>query len=282
MRVLITSGTGNVGSRTTAPLLAAGVTPRVLSQSPEKLAALPPGVEGALGNFEDEESLRAALTGVDRVFLITPLHPDEAALGRRVIDCARVAGIERIVMLGVHRAEDAPAVPHFASKVAMEAALRESGIDWNVLAANVFFQNDLWYLDLLRDQGVYPFPLGDVGVSRVDVDDIAAAAVRLLATDDFVNRRFALVGPEVITGPETAATWGRHLGREVVYAGDVDAWGAQSAGLMPPWMVDDLVAMLRHFAVNGLEAQPGEEAALEDLLGRPPGRFEEFVAAHAG
>ena len=51
----------------------------------------------------------------------------------------------------------------------------------------------------------------------------------------------------MVTGESTAATWSRHLGCDVRYAGDdLDAWEAQTRKFMPDWAVDDWVIMYRY------------------------------------
>lgn len=51
---------------------------------------------------------------------------------------------------------------------------------------------------------------------------------------------YDLVGPDVVTGPSTAATWSEVLGREVRYGGDdLDAWEEQNLRYPPPALAYD-------------------------------------------
>jgi uncharacterized protein YbjT (DUF2867 family) len=72
-------------------------------------------------------------------------------------------------------------------------------------------QNDLMFRDALKG-GVYPQPIGSVGVTMVDIRDIAdAAAAELLrrerASHPLPRATIELVGPDTLTGAGIAAIW---------------------------------------------------------------------------
>src|SRR5262249_15028402 len=72
MRVLVTGGTGYVGSHSIAALVRAGHRVRVLARSPERVAAaLEPlgvdGVETVIGDVTDPAAVERALEGCDAV-----------------------------------------------------------------------------------------------------------------------------------------------------------------------------------------------------------------------
>jgi uncharacterized protein YbjT (DUF2867 family) len=283
MRSLVIGGTGTVGGEVVRLLKDQGHEVRVLTRSAAKAGDLPEGVEPAVGDLADPESLRGPLAGADGVFIATPVSPDETRLGLNAFGAVRETGIGRLVYMSVHRADECPDIPHFASKLPIERAVRESGLAWTILRPNHFFQNDLWHRDAIVGQGVYPEPLGGVGVSRVDVRDIADAAVAALTGPGHEGRTYALVGPDVLTGEAVASIYGRLLGRPVRYGGDdLDAWAERARGMMPGWMVDDLRVMYEHFQRHGLVATEEDLAAVREALGRAPRRFEDFAAELVG
>ncbi|MGH7572127.1 MAG: SDR family oxidoreductase [Gemmatimonadota bacterium] len=280
MRVLVIGGTGTVGSELVPRLRKRGVDTRVLTRSPEKHSG--DDVEYVGGDLEKPESLPPAFLGVDRVYLLTPLHPREAELGIAGVRAAGEAGVERIVLQTVHRAEEAPHVPHFASKLSILQAIREMGTPWVDLAPNSFFQNDLRYREALLQHGVYPQPIGHAGASRVDVRDIADAAVVMLLEPGYEGRSIAVVGPDVLKGERTAEIWSRALDRSVRYIGDdLEAWSVQVRGALPDWMVGDLVMMYRFFQEKGLAATGEELDEMRRILGREPRSFDDFAAETA-
>ena len=279
MTTLVTGGTGTVGSQVVARLTARGEEARVLTRSPEKAAALPDGVSAAVGALAEPSSLDAAFDGVDRLFLLTPLAQDEADQGLAGIEAARKAGVERIIFLSVHHADEAPQVPHFASKVEIARGLERSGIPYTVLEPNSFYQNDLWLQQALMELGVYPNPLGSVGLHRVDVRDIADAAVAALTEDGHAGEHYPVVGPDRCTGEGSAQAWSAALGSGVIYAGDdLDAWALAASAMMPEWLVTDLRTMFAHFQERGLLASSDDFARQRRLLGRDPIPFGAFAA----
>jgi len=278
MNVLVVGGTGTVGSLVAQELLARRERPRVLTRHAEKILSLPTNVMGVVGDTGKPETLTPLLQGVEAVVLITALSPREADEGRAVVEAARRAGVRRLVFLSVHDVEKCPEAPHFRSKVAIQEAIEASGLAWTTVRPNNFFQNDHWLRQPLMEHGVYPAPIGEVGLSRVDVRDIAEAIAIAATESGHEGRRYPLVGPDVLDGPGTAAVWSRHLGREVRYGGnDLQAWAVHSRALMPDWMVEDLRIMYAFFQEKGLRASDADLREQARILPHPPRRFEDFV-----
>jgi nucleoside-diphosphate-sugar epimerase len=116
MRVLVTGGTGYVGSFTVRALLAAGHTPRLLVRNPARIVTTvgvldidESAVEVARGDMTDEASVAAALTDVDAVIhcaaVVAALNRSDAEATidtnvrgtKNVIDAALAAGCDPIV-----------------------------------------------------------------------------------------------------------------------------------------------------------------------------------------
>jgi uncharacterized protein YbjT (DUF2867 family) len=280
MRVLVLGGTGTVGSAVTRELLDRGAEVAVLTRDAGK-AKLPDGVTAIEGDLGTPATARSAFDGVDGVFLLNGVSPTEAHEGLMAMNGIGLAGVERLVYLSVHLVDTAPYLPHFGSKLAVEAAVRASGATWTILRPNNFYQNDLWFRDVILQHGVYPQPLGDAGVSRVDVRDIAEAAAVALVTGEHGGQVYDLVGPDALTGGSTAAIWGRVLGREIAYAGHADmaGWEELASGAMglPDWMAFDFRRMYEHYQEHGLVASDEAIERQTALLGHAPRRFEDFA-----
>jgi len=277
MRVLVIGGTGTVGTAVVALLRAGGNQARVLTRSGERARQLPPGIEGVLGDLDRPESLAAAFAGVDGAFVATAIGPTETAQGLSAVAAARSAGVGRVVFQSVIMPPGAEVIPHFASKIPVEQAVRDSGIPWTILRPNNFYQNDAWFRDAIVTHGVYPQPLGSRGINRVDVRDIAEAAVNAFIRG--VGGIVPLNGPRGLTGEDTARVYAEQLGRPVRYAGDdLDAWEAQARAVFPAWMLHDFRTMFAFFIRNGAHASGRDFSAQEDLLGHAPRSFEAFAA----
>lgn len=280
MKVLVLGGTGTVGSQVARDLLARGAEVLVLTRDPKK--PLPPGAKAVAGDLLDPATIRTAFLGMDGVFLLNAVSATECHEGLMAVNGARMAGVKKVVYLSVQGVDKAPHLPHFGAKLSVEAALKVSGLPFTILRPNNFFQNDTRYKDVMLAYGAYPQPFGDVGLSRVDVRDIAEAAAIALTTGAADGETVNLVGGDVLTATATAATWGGVLGRKIAYGGnDLDAWEKQSLAFLPAWMVFDFRLMYAFFQEKGLKASPEDLARLTALLGHPPRRFEEFAAETA-
>jgi uncharacterized protein YbjT (DUF2867 family) len=99
------------------------------------------------------------------------------------------------------RVEHFKDVPHFASKLAIENALRQFDVPFTIIRPNYFSQNDATLKDSLTKAGICPMPLGDVGVSAVDIRDIAEATAIVLTSDGHTGKTYNLNGPGVLSGP---------------------------------------------------------------------------------
>lgn len=278
MKVLVLGGTGTVGSQVVAELVARKAEVRVLTRNADKAAALPPGARAVTGDLLDPATVRSAFQGMDGVFLLNSVSTTESHEGLMAVNGARLSGVKRLVYMSVQGADDAPYLPHFGSKVGVETAVKASPFEWTILRPNNFYQNDSWFRDALLQYGVYPQPLGDAGVSRVDVRDIAEAAAIALTTGEYAGLTYNLVGPDPLTGKKTAEIWSRALDRPITYAGnDLDAWEKQSLQYMPAWMVFDFRLMYQFFQQNGFTATREDIERQTRLLGHPPRRFEDYA-----
>jgi uncharacterized protein YbjT (DUF2867 family) len=278
MRILVIGGTGTVGSQVARELLARKHEVRVLTRSADKAKGLPPGAQSVVGDLLDPYTVRTVFKGVDGVFMLCAVSATETHEGLMAVNGARMAGVKRIVYMSVHNLEQALHLPHFGSKLPIENVVKSSGIAWTILRPNNFFQNDYWYKEALLEYGVYPQPFGDVGLSRVDVRDIAEAAAIAFTASGHEGQTCNLVGPEVLTARGTAETWSRALGKKIVYGGnDLDAWEKQSLQYLPAWMAFDFRLMYAFFQEKGLRGTATDVDRLTKLLGHAPRRYEDFV-----
>lgn len=278
MKTLVIGGTGTVGSEVVEQLLSEETEIVVLTRSSDNFEKLPEGVKGVVGDLLQPKTLRSVFKKVDRVFMLNAVSPTECSEGLMALLAAKAENVKKIVYLSVQNLDDAPHLPHFGAKIPIEQAIKESGIDYTILRANNFYQNDYWFKDAILQYGVYPQPIGDVGLSRVDIRDIAEAAAIALTSDKAGNATVNLVGPDVLSGEETAEIWSEVLDKSIAYGGnDLDSWEQQMLQYMPDWMVYDFRHMYAYFQEKGLKAGKGDVERLTDLLGHEPVSFKVFA-----
>jgi uncharacterized protein YbjT (DUF2867 family) len=277
MKTLVIGGTGTVGTGVVQELLARGADVAVLTRKPDAVK-LPAGATPIGGDLLEPATTRRIFRGIDGVFMLNPVSQTETHEGLMGILGAQAAGVKTFVYLTIHRLEQAPHFPHFASKRPLESALRESGMAWTLVRPNNFFQNDYWFKEPLLNYGVYPQPIGQAGLSRVDVRDIAEVAAVALTQPGHDGKTYELAGPTALTGTETAAIWSRALNRPIAYGGDdMDAWEQQASTMLPPWMAYDFRLMYTWFQTKGLVATERELAETTAVLGHAPRSYEAFV-----
>ncbi|HSL03756.1 MAG TPA: NmrA family NAD(P)-binding protein [Nitrospiraceae bacterium] len=278
MNILVVGGTGLVGSHVVQGLVAKGEQVHILTRSAEKADVLPLGASGIIGDLHKPDTLRWAMIGIDRVCLISPLSPTETEDGLATVAAAKRAGVRHLVYLSVYHVERAPHIPHFKSKMEIQQALRHSGMAFTLIMANNFFQNDLLYRESILEEGVYPQPIGDIGMNRVDVRDIADAVVTTLTQTGHEFHCYPLIGVEVLIGQDMADIYSRSLGREIRYGGnDLEVWGEKARHTLPSWLVQDLKLMYKFFQKHGLRASEEDFALQAKVLGHLPRCFHTFV-----
>lgn len=278
MKVLVIGGTGTVGKQVVRDLQAAGVEIALVTRDEAKAQSMHPNVHVLKGSTLDQAFVRGVFKGYDAVFMLNPSSQTETHEGLMAVNGARLCGVRRFVYMSVQEADSAQYLPHFGAKVPIENVVKTSGMEWTILRPNNFHQNEQWFKSAILDYGVYPQPLGDVGLHRVDVRDISAVAVIALTTGRLNGQMLDLVGPEVWTGPATAELWTRLLGKPIRYIGhDMDAWEVMFRQWVPDWLVFDWRMMYEYFQEHGLKGTPQDIERLTKILGRPLIRFEDYA-----
>src|ERR1700688_900241 len=282
MRILVTGGTGKVGAEVIKELVKRKANVRALVRKQEASTKMPEGVDVIQGDLLDPVSVRKALEGVEKLYLLNAVVPDELTQGLIAYGLAKKLKLKHIVYHSVFRVEHFKDVPHFASKLAIERALREFEVPFTIIRPNYFIQNDATLKDALMKAGIYPAPLGNIGISVVDIRDIAEATAIVLTSDEHDGKTYNLNGPEALSGPKAASIWSKLLGKEIRYAGhDMDDFEEQMRNSAPSWSAFDIRMMFQGYLERGFVAETGDVEKLTKLLGHALRRYEDFAAETA-
>ncbi len=280
--ILVVGATGTVGRATVEQLAARGLAVRALVRSPEKAAAVAgPGVETALGDLESPRSLDAALAGVARALLVSPLDPRQVALQGNFVAAAKRAGRVHVVKLsGLGTAADSP-VRSGRWHAQVERRLEDAGLPFTHLRPPFFMQNVVRsFAATVAAHGEMLAPMRDGAVAMVDARDVAAVAAVALTADGHAGRAYTVTGPRALSFGEVAAKLSLATGKAVSYR-DVPLEAMRrrlAAAGTPPWHIDvlsDFWTVLR----DGCAAQVTD--AVEVVTGTAPRSFEQFAREHA-
>ena len=180
--VLLTGATGTVGRRLARELAKdhAGGNLRVLgaARSEQGRTTLRQfGVEAIAFDFDEPASIRAALAGVDGLFLLTGYTVNMLRQSKLTIDAAKTAGVGQIVHLGAMAPQN-PDQSIFVWHEMVERYVEWTGVDYTHLRPNFFMQTMVSGARQAEGR-LYHF-IGDARVSWIDADDIAAVAAAAL------------------------------------------------------------------------------------------------------
>jgi uncharacterized protein YbjT (DUF2867 family) len=147
--ILITGGTGTLGSHVLPRLREAGHDLRVLSRTSRKPAD---GVNYVTGDLLKGEGVEPAVDGIHTVLHLAggPKGDDKATAN--LIRAAVKAGVQHVVYISVIGADRVP-ISYFKSKLGAEKAVSGSGLPWTTLRAAQF--HDLVYT-VVQKMGGFP------------------------------------------------------------------------------------------------------------------------------
>lgn len=279
--ILVTGATGKTGKHVVRELRERGKRVRAFVRDPDKARALfGDGVELALGDFADPDSVRAALDGVEDLVLSCADDPRRVGWETGAIDAARAAGVRRIVKLSTIGAEPGAPVAFWDWHGQVDERLRASGVPAVILQSSFSMSNLLAAAEQVAHGDRLYAPAGHARVAMIDPRDVGAAAAAVLSGSGADERTYVLTGPEAITYSQVAAELSAATGRQVEFV-DVPDEGARQAMLeagMPELVAEQIVkvfALLR----QGVAEQVTH--TVESLTGRPPRSFAAFARDHA-
>ncbi|MGC4864898.1 NAD(P)H-binding protein [Micromonospora sp. DT53] len=288
MTILVTGATGNVGRHVVTQLARAGRPVRAMTRRP-RTGRLPDGAEVVQGDFERPETWRAALHGVQSVYLFPFVY---AATDHGFVDEAVKAGVTRFV---VHSAAAAGFAPGTGGNGALGRHLTEerethrglellveaSGAEWTHVRPGLLAANALRWADQIRTGRVVRGPYAAAGYPVVHEADVADLAVAALLTDDHVGAAYTVTGPAKVSQAEQVAAIGAAIGVHLRFE-ELDPAEARRQWLRDGFdeeTADWMIALLAD-AIDGTGALPPTDTYLQ-VTGRPPRTFAQWANDHA-
>ncbi|MER5394699.1 NAD(P)H-binding protein [Saccharopolyspora sp. NPDC002686] len=275
MTFLVTGATGSVGKHVVSQLRDAGVKVRVLTRNPGA-AVFPPDVEVIGGDLGLPETLEPALAGVERAYLFP--HDGAAAFA----EFAKKAGVSRIVALSSASAGDEYKFDFnhesHLKHLGVELAVEESGIDCTAIRPGAFASNSLLWANTIRSGAVVRAPFAAAAQALIHEADIAAVAAAALLEDGHVGAKYTLSGPATITIADQVRTIGAALGREIPFE---ELSPEQARSELGQHVPEDVLQLLLGYWAEAVDNPDPVLPTVEQVTGRPPRTFAQWVADHA-
>ncbi|MBK3566118.1 SDR family oxidoreductase [Streptomyces sp. MBT62] len=172
--ILVTGGTGTLGSQVVPLLRAAGHDVRVLSRHGRPAAD---GVEYVTGDLLKDEGVVAAVAGTETVLHLAGGQKGDDVATRNLLRAASDAGVRHLVYISVIGADRVP-LAWLRTKLDAERAVADSGIPWTTLRAAQFHDLALTMVEKMTRLPVLPVP-GGLRLQPVDVREVAARLAEL-------------------------------------------------------------------------------------------------------
>ena len=284
--ILVTGATGNIGSEVVKELLSdapdVSIKAAVHSSQNVKKVKSDARVKVIQIDYNEPETVREALNGVDKLFLLTPDVPNAADLASNVVIEAKKAGIKQIVKQSVMGAALEADVGTMRLHRQVEKFIEQSGIPFTFLRPNEFMQNFInFHSPSIKGNNAFYIPLEDAKVSLVDVRDIAGVAVKSLIDEDkHKNKTYLITGPEALSYHEVAEILSNTTGRKINYVNisDGEARSAMKEIGMSDWLINTVSELSEYFRKGkASEISP----AVEDVTGNKPISFSQFAKDYA-
>lgn len=273
-KILVIGATGNVGGAVIPNLTAMGATIRALVRDETKAQGLKDmGVEVVTGDLDNPETLDGAFSGMDKVFLLTAVGPNEATQAINAISAAKRVDSPHIVRLAAGKpTPDAPP-EHTGHHTRVEEELKNSGLPYTIIKPNFLMQNTLMAVQtVISDDAMY-LPFSDSKIGMVDIRDIGEVVANVLTSDGHEEKTYKLTGPTSISIHEVAADLSQALGKKVSYVA-VPLEAAREAMLgmgMPEWVAKAYTEYFKMYSAGWGDYTTND---IEQLTGHPARSYQ--------
>jgi NAD(P)H dehydrogenase (quinone) len=206
------------------------------------------------------------------------MRPDEADIGKLVIDAARAEGVEHFICHSALHPQ-VEKMNHHWQKMRVEETIFESRLPFTILQPAPYMQNLLAGWKSIVDEGVLRVPYSvNAQFSFIDLEDVAAAASTVLSEPAHTYATYELAGTFPLSHAGVAEILGLTLNRQVrAEREEIEAWRLR-AGRMSAYAVENLVKMFEYYDRWGLTGNPN---VLTWLLQRKPASLESFIRGTA-
>ena len=302
-KVAVIGGTGFVGRYIVDALTEAGYAVRLLvRQGSEQKLETTRGVDTIPGDVGSATAVASTVEGCDAVIYCIGILRESRRRGMtfealqydgvvRTVEAAVNAGVKRFLLMSANGVK-VPGTPYQETKKRAEDVVLNSGLDATVFRPSVIFGDPRGAMEiatqLYRQMVRPPIPAagfytgwrpaaGQIMMSPVHVEDVAAAFARALDDDSTIGQVFDLGGPEEVSWTEMIRRVADAAGRSksvLPYPLGLVRLGASFLDWLPFFPATrDQLKMLA-------EGNTADPSVIAQLIKHPPRRFDSASLAY--
>jgi NAD(P)H dehydrogenase (quinone) len=278
--IAVTGATGTLGSRVLERLAGAGDVPLRLVVRDAKRAPAVPGAEVVEnpGGYADPAGFRAALDGVDTLYLVSAAEAEDRLQQHfDAVDAAVAAGVQRIVYPSFLGAKDDAVFTLVRQHAATEERIRQSGVRATFLRHSMYADFVPFFAAVEQGRAVIAAPAGNGRTSFVSRDDLADVGAAVLLDDSgrFDGQALDVTGPEALTMDDAARVLTEVTGIPTEYRPQTveEAWATRRPSGHPDWEIEGWVT-------SYLAIAAGELSTVTDVVPTVAGHPARTVAQH--
>jgi NAD(P)H dehydrogenase (quinone) len=241
------------------------------------------GVEVAIGNFSDIDSLRAALEGVAAAYFLSPIAPGIIDATAYFAQASKEAGVTAIVNVSQISARR-----EARSHAAQDHWIAERIFGWSGIATThlrpTFFAEWLSYPYFAKEISArkrIEFPFANARHAPIAAEDQGRLVGFILADPaPHAGQIYTLHGPAEMDHNEIARAMSEALGTEISYSPiEIEEFRRRMEETyhFPPFLVQHLVEVSRDYR-DGVFA--GTNDVIERITGEPPMTVQTFISRH--
>ncbi len=274
---LILGASGLTGTEVVKILARAKINVRVSYREQAELNVLRNfGAEPIFADYTDPDSLRESLKDITAAALILPISPRMAEWGRQAVDCAKKAGLPKLILLSnLGASPDSPLeIPRMHGEII--AHVQNSGIPYHIVQSAPYFQNLFWSVLTIVRQRQFSLPLGNAELPYIDLHDVAILIAKLLCEERPPNQIYRITGPKAFSMFHIARKLSRALEHDVRYFPSPAQSGEhlfRTMGLTS-WLSRAINEMYGEYASGVYKTVTGDFKA---AVGRAPTGLDKFI-----
>lgn len=264
--IAVTGATGTIGGLIARELTLENIPIRMLMRDTRKSPLLR-NTKVAQCSYGDAESSRAALAGVEVLFMVSAHESAQRLVEHETfIGAAAQAGVRHIVYTSFIGASSRSIFTLGRDHGATEDYIRSSGMTWTFLRDNFYAEILPHFAD---EDGVIRGPAGLGAVAPVSQRDVAAVAATVLRdSQTHSHSTYDLTGPTALTMSQIAEVLTRVTGKPHSFHNETiaEAHASRAHYGAPDWQVEAWISTytaIRDGELNAVSSDIGR------LLGRP-------------